>query len=93
MEFYAWTPFTSYTKILICESGVDCMCVHFSKTCTISCCHLREFSSLNYARRCTAIFATKLGETILMQATNEAGFFWRCFCAVLLHQQDSTSIY
>ena len=28
-----------------------------------------------------------------MQAMNEGGFFWRCFCAVSPRQQDSTSIY
>ena len=85
--------FSSYTKIIVREFGVGCICLYFHKTCSICCCLLRAFSSPNYARRCSAIFATKLGEIILIQATNEGGFFWRCFCVVSPHQQDSTSIY
>lgn len=69
------------------------MCLHFHKTCVIFCFLFRAFSNLNCAKRCSAIFVTKLGETVLMQAMNEGGFFWRCFCAVSRHQQDSTSIY
>ena len=69
------------------------MCLHFHKTCAICCSLFRAFSNLNYVMRCSAIFATKLGGTVLMQVMNGAGFFWRYFCAVSPHQQDSTSIY
>lgn len=95
-EIYAWTLFLGFTKRIVCVQSrlrMDYRFLDFHKTCTICCCLFRAFSSPNYVRRCSAIFATKLGETILMQAMKEGGFFWRCFCVVSPHQQDSTSTY